>query len=227
MSGRIVHPIERKRVAAKILGLDYGLLLLLILIAGIGVTMLYSAAQSGTGQGAWDPWADRHLLRFGMCVVMDVVIAMIDLRFWMAIAYPTYGLGLALLVMVELFGKTAMGATRWLDIGPVQLQPSEIMKTALVLALARYYHMQSAEDARRIITHIPPALMIIIPAALVMHQPDLGTAMLLIMMGAVLMFLAGLDWRVVGAAIAGFVIMVPVAFFFILQGVMVAASFKF
>ncbi len=217
MSGRIVHPIERKRFAAKILGLDYGLILLLSLIAGIGVVMLYSAAQGPVEQGGWDPWADRHLARYGFALLLAVVIAVIDIRIWMALAYPIYAVAVVLLIMVELFGVTAMGAQRWLDIGPMQIQPSEIMKTSIVLVLARYYHMQSADQSRRVVSHIPAAVMIIVPVALIMHQPDLGTAMLVLLMGAAVMFLAGIDWRVVAGAIAAFVVMVPLSFFFILH----------
>ncbi|MGE3866864.1 MAG: FtsW/RodA/SpoVE family cell cycle protein, partial [Hyphomonadaceae bacterium] len=115
--------------------LHWGIITLLCALAAIGVVMHLSV----TG-GAWDGRPVSHAVRFIVVLALAMGLAFIDLRFWLAIAYPLYGLSLLLLVAVELVGATHMGATRWLDFGPVSLQPSEFMKIALVLALARYYH---------------------------------------------------------------------------------------
>jgi len=123
----------------------------------------------------------------------------VDTRFWLAIAYPLYGLSFLLLLGVELIGETRMGATRWLSLGPISLQPSELMKIALVLALARYYHQLDPRRTGTVTWIIPPFLMVAAPAALIMKQPDLGTAMLIGFAGISVMFMAGLLWRVIAA----------------------------
>jgi len=159
--------------------------------------MLYSIANS-----SWEPWADRHLTRFAVCFVLMLALALVDLRVWFQAAYPVYALGLVLLVAVDLVGHNALGATRWLKFGPVQIQPSEIMKVGMVLAMARFYHGVSAKDAKLSWKLLIPAAMIGVPALLVAKQPDLGTAMLITLTGAAVMFMAGLSWRVLAAGAA-------------------------
>jgi rod shape determining protein RodA len=158
--------------------------------------------------GAWTDMPLTHGMRFAVMMVVVIVAALLlDARFWLAISYPLYALALLLLVAVELFGATRMGATRWLDLGPLSLQPSELMKVGILLALARYYHQLDARRTGTVIWVIPPFLMILAPVALVMHQPDLGTAMLILMAGVIIMFLGGLLWRVIalgiGTAVGG------------------------
>lgn len=128
------QPVPRG-LRAKLFELNWAFVLLVVLTGSIGILMLYSVAG-----GSWDPWAVRHAVRFGAGLAVMLVVAMVPPRLWMSLAYPAYLGALFLLVMVELFGATAMGAQRWIDIGPIRMQPSEIMKIALVLALARYYH---------------------------------------------------------------------------------------
>jgi rod shape determining protein RodA len=124
-------------------------------------------------------------------------------------AYPIYFVALFLLVCVELFGYTAMGATRWLDIGVTRIQPSEIMKIGVVLALARWYHGASAQEARLSWKLLWPMAIIGAPFLLVAHQPDLGSAMLIGLTGAAIMFMAGLSWRIIGAAAIAAMVLVP------------------
>ncbi len=135
---------------------------------------------------------------------MIVAALLLDTRFWLAVAYPLYAGAILLLVAVELVGETRMGATRWLSLGPVSLQPSELMKIGIVLALARYYHQLDPRRSGTVLWVIPPFVMIALPVALVMRQPDLGTALLLLFAGIVIMFLGGLLWRIiaVGALVA-------------------------
>src|SRR5665647_947387 len=170
----LTRPGERERVSIKLLEIDWRLGILLCLIAGVGALMLYSIAGS-----AWEPWADRHLIRFGICFIIMLVLALVDLRVWFLSAYPVYVLGFLLLIAVELVGHNALGATRWLKLGPLQIQPSEIMKIGVVLALARFYHGVSAKDARLSWKLLIPAALIGAPVLLVAHQPDLGTAVLI------------------------------------------------
>lgn len=208
----LTRPGQRERLPVKLAEIDWRLVGLLCLVTGAGAMMLYSV-----GGGAWEPWAANHLIRVGVCLVMMLVLALVDLRVWFAAAYPVYLLGLVLLVAVELFGYTAMGATRWLDLGFIRLQPSEIMKVGIVLALARWYHGTSAQDARLSWKLLIPLVMIGAPVLLVAHQPDLGTAMLIALTGAAIMFMAGLSWKLILAAGAAVAAAVPPFVMFVLH----------
>lgn len=168
---------------------------LLILLALVGVAMHYSVSS-----GAFTEMPVTHGVRFVVLLALMIVAAMfLSPRFWLAIAYPLYAGALLLLVAVELVGETRMGATRWLDLGPLSLQPSELMKIAIVLALARYYHQLDARKTGTVLWVVPPFLMIAAPVALVMHQPDLGTALMILFAGVSIMFLGGLLWRIIAA----------------------------
>lgn len=175
--------------------LNWGIITILCALAFIGVLMHFSVSS-----GAWTDMPLSHGLRFGVMMVgVIVAAAILDTRFWLAIAYPLYAGALLLLVAVELFGATRMGAQRWLDIGPLSLQPSELMKIGIVLALARYYHQLDARRTGTVLWVIPPFLMIAAPVALVMHQPDLGTSLMILFAGVCVMFLGGLLWRIIAA----------------------------
>ncbi|HYD72312.1 MAG TPA: rod shape-determining protein RodA [Candidatus Binatia bacterium] len=175
--------------------LNWPIITVLCALAFIGVLMHFSVSS-----GAWTDMPLTHGIRFAVLLTVVIFAAMfLDSRFWLAIAYPLYAGALLLLVAVELFGETRMGATRWLDLGPVSLQPSEIMKIGIVLALARYYQDLDPRHSGTVLWIIPPFLMIVAPVALIMHQPDLGTAMLILMAGVVIMFLGGLLWRIIAA----------------------------
>jgi len=175
--------------------LNWGIITILIALAFIGVLMHFSVSS-----GAWTDMPLTHGIRFVAMMSVVIVAAMfLDARFWLAIAYPLYGAALLLLLGVELFGATRMGAQRWLDIGPLSLQPSELMKIGIVLALARYYHQLDARKTGTVLWVIPPFLMIVAPVALVMHQPDLGTSLMILFAGVCIMFLGGLLWRIIAA----------------------------
>ena len=171
--------------------LSWPLVVLLCILAGIGVAMLYSA-----GGGSWEPWAVRHVMRFGVALALMLAVALVDLRFWLRYAYAIYFASVALLVAVEVAGATGMGAQRWIDLGVVRLQPSELMKIALILGLARYFHGLSMEDIGRPGRLVVPLLMIFAPAFLVLRQPDLGTAAMLAVGGAAIFFVVGVRlWK--------------------------------
>ncbi len=181
----------------KLYEINWAFVLLIVLIGTIGVAMLYSVEG-----GAWDPYASRHAVRFAAGFVLMLTVALFPPRFWMGLAYPAFLGALILLVGVELFGATAMGAQRWLDIGPIRVQPSEFMKIALVLALARYYHDLPDDKVSSLGGLILPGIMIGAPMALIVMQPDLGTSLLLAATGAAMVFMAGLSWWVILAASA-------------------------
>ncbi len=181
--------------ADKLRGLQWGLVLLIAAISAIGFAMLYSAAN-----GSLQPWASRQMTRFAIAFVPMLVVAVVDVRHWFRSAYWIYVAALLLVIAVDVRGFVGMGAQRWIDLGVIQLQPSEIMTIGLVLALARYFHSLPSENVIRIPYLIPPVLLIIIPVVLVLKQPDLGTALLLLVSGAALCFLGGVRLRLFAAA---------------------------
>jgi rod shape determining protein RodA len=175
----------------KVWSINWGLVLLVSLLACVGFGTLYSAAN-----GNWDPWASKQIARYGVALAVMLAVAVVDLKFWYRAAYWIYGIAFVLLIAVEVRGFIGMGAQRWIDLGVIQLQPSEIMKVAAVLALARYFHNVSIDDIGRPMLLIVPALLVLVPAALVMKQPDLGTALMLVLGGGVMFFLAGVRlWK--------------------------------
>ena len=200
----LTRPGERDRLIVKFSEIDWLFVLVLCLIAGAGALMLFSIAGS-----SWTPWAAAHAVRFGICLVLMIALAMVDLRVWFALAYPIYGIGLLLLVAVEAVGDVRLGAQRWLSIGSFSFQPSEVMKLGIVLALARLYHGISAEQARLSWWLLIPAAVIGAPVLLVAHQPDLGTAMLVALTGVTMVVLAGLSWRIIAAGVIGVLAIVP------------------
>ena len=194
----------------KIWHIHWIFVLLLSATASIGFAMLYSAAE-----GNFDPWASRQMVRFAAGLALMVAVAVIDIRLWLRYAYAFYFLVLALLTAVELGGSAGMGAQRWIDLGVVTIQPSEVMKLALVLALARYFHATRIEDVNRMLYMIPPLALVVAPAALVLRQPDLGTALMLMMVGGAMFFLAGIRlWKFVAVGVAG-IASVPVIWQFL------------
>jgi rod shape determining protein RodA len=194
----------------KLWSVHWFFVLLIGATASIGFAMLYSAAG-----GHLDPWASRQMVRFGIGVVMLIVVAITDIRAWMRYAYVLYMLSLALLATVEFFGVVGMGAQRWIDFGFINLQPSELMKIALVLALARYFHGLSVDDIGRPLYLIPPLFLVALPTALVLRQPDLGTALMLVMVGGVVFFAAGVRvWKFVAVVVVGLAAM-PIAWQFL------------
>jgi rod shape determining protein RodA len=197
-------------LGVKLRHISWGLILLLSLTACFGFAMLYSAAN-----GSWDPWAARQMQRFGAGIVLMIIIALVDIRIWLRYAYALYAIGLVLLGMVEVIGAVGGGATRWIDLGLFRLQPSEIMKVALVLALARYFHGLSLEEVRRPLLILPPLVLVLMPAALMLRQPDLGTAVLVLVIGGALFLLAGVRlWMFVAAFGAG-VAVIPLGWQFL------------
>ncbi|MFD0980934.1 rod shape-determining protein RodA [Tropicimonas aquimaris] len=187
----------------KILYLNWGLILLLTAVAAVGFLMLYSVAG-----GSLQPWAEPQMKRFAVGMVAMFLIAMVPIYIWRNIAAVAYGISVLLLVAVELFGTTGMGAQRWIDIGFMRLQPSELTKITLVMFLAAYYDWLDIRKVSRIFWVILPVFIILLPTFLVLKQPDLGTAILLVAGGGIIMFAAGVHWAyfaVVGAAGVGLV----------------------
>jgi rod shape determining protein RodA len=209
----LTRPGERDRLIVKLGELDWRLTAVLCLIAGAGTLLLYSIAG-----GHWNPWAGQHVALFSVFLLLMIALAVTDLRVWFVVAYPTYVVGLLLLMAVMVVGHSALGAARWLKIGPIHLQPSEIMKIGLVLALARFYHGLSAKEAQLSWKLLIPLAMIAVPVALVLKQPDLGTGILLAATGLLIMMLAGLSLRLILAGVAAAALATPAFFYLVLKG---------
>ncbi|HVT53760.1 MAG TPA: rod shape-determining protein RodA [Dongiaceae bacterium] len=173
----------------KVAHISWPVVFLIGCVASIGFAMLYSAAH-----GSADPWMDRQAARFAVGLAMMFAVAMVDLKTLMRIAYPVYFVAILLLVWVDFAGSVGMGAQRWIDLGVVQLQPSEIMKVSIVLTLARYFHGLSYEDVGRPLSLIVPTVLVLVPAGLVLKQPDLGTAGMLLMVAGAIYVVVGVRW---------------------------------
>ena len=165
---------KKLTMRAKVKALPILLITFIVLIAGVGDIALYSAAG-----GDFFRWADKQLLRFAFLFIGMLVIAFLHLKYWYYLAYPLWALGMILLLIVEIMGHVGMGAQRWINLGFMNLQPSEVMKIAVIMALARYYHDIGGDRARQYRTLIWPAMLMGAPIALVMVQPDLGTALMI------------------------------------------------
>src|SRR5262249_12653557 len=153
-----------RTLADKFLRLNWGVITLLCMIAVIGVAMHFSDSS-----GQWTDMPLTHGVRFSVIMLIVIVAARLaEWRLWIAVAYPRSLASLILLVLVDVKGATHMGATRWLELGPLSLQPSELMKIGIVLALARYYHQLDPRRTGTLLWSIPPLLMIGAPVALVM-----------------------------------------------------------
>ncbi|WP_299686076.1 rod shape-determining protein RodA [uncultured Tateyamaria sp.] len=181
----------------KILYLNWPLALLLSAVAGVGFLMLYSVAG-----GSMTPWAEPQMKRFAMGFVLMILVAVVPIWFWRNLAGVAYGASILLLVGVEFFGSVGMGAQRWIDLGFMRLQPSELTKVTLVMFLAAYYDWLPQHKKSRPQWVLLPVLLILLPTFLVLRQPDLGTSILLMAAGGGLMFLAGVHWAYFAAVIA-------------------------
>jgi rod shape determining protein RodA len=208
LSPLLEHP--KPSFAEKIAGLRWDLVLLVATIAGIGVAALYSAAD-----GSMEPWAVKQMSRFAMALVAMIAAALLGVRSWFRIAYWTYGAAFLLVLAVDLRGFVGMGAQRWIDLGIVQLQPSQLMSIALLLALARYFHGRDSENISKPRYLFLPVLMIVLPTALILKEPDLGTAMVLLITGLTMMFAAGVRLLVFGAGIVSLGMSLPLAWRFL------------
>jgi rod shape determining protein RodA len=199
--------VERRELTflERIRSVTWGLVALTLLAAGFGIVVLYSAAD-----GNMQPWAATQMVRLAVALVLMIGAALLGIRLWFRAAYWAYAIVLALVIAVDLRGFIGMGARRWIDLGALQLQPSQLMNVALVLALSRYFHTLSDEEIVRIRFLVAPALMVLVPTALVLKEPDLGTAVMLVMTGTVLFFIAGVRLRIFAVMAAGLTAVVPI-----------------
>ncbi len=215
--------IRKDSLLYKLTQLHWFLLLTIIALAMFGTLVLFSAGSSAhdlaTGLLHIDAsYAIAHATRFLLMLGVAIVVALLPLRLWAAVAYPAYIAGVAMLVMVDFGGVVVNGAERWLQVLPgFRLQPSEFMKLAVPLALARYYHQSFSAGRNSLWIHMVAFLMVAVPVALVLRQPDLGTALMILGTGCAVIFFAGISLRVVGGILLLIALMVPVVYFFALH----------
>jgi rod shape determining protein RodA len=176
-------------LGAKVWQVNWLYVLLLCALAGVGYAALYSAAG-----GSPEPYATRHVLRFVAGLVLMIAIALVDIRFIAKLAWPSYVVGLVLLLLVMRYGHMGKGAQRWIELGGLQLQPSELMKIALVLALASWFHRASWERIGNPLFLVPPIVAVLVPVLLIVKEPNLGTAVITAALGGAMFFAAGVRW---------------------------------
>ncbi|WP_423603189.1 rod shape-determining protein RodA [Sphingomonas sp. MS122] len=198
-------------VPAPLAQLPWLVILLVCAIGGFGVLVLFSAA------GGDPKWAMPQGIRFAGFLVMALAISYVPMRHWSSLAFPLYGVFLVMLIGVELLGAVAGGSQRWLDLGFIRIQPSEMMKVAIVLACAKFYEMLPASEIRKFGAIWPAAVMIGLPAALVMLQPDLGTALMITAGGLTVMFLAGVPLRLFIGGTLALAVSVPIIVNYVLH----------
>lgn len=194
-------------ILEKLWLIPWSFVLLLCAIAAVGYVALYSA-----GGGSPEPYASKHALRFAFGLVMMLSIAMIDIRVIAKLAWLGYAGGVALLVLVALHGQVGKGAQRWIEIGPIQLQPSELMKIMLVLGLAAWFHRASWEKVGNPLFLIPPVIAALVPVGMILKQPNLGTGMITLMVGGAVFWAAGVRWWKFAAILAAAGVAAPIAY---------------
>ena len=192
---------------SKIWHLNWALIVLLATVSGVGFLMLYSVAG-----GSFSPWAEPQIKRFLMGFTLMLIVAMVPIWFWRNVAGVAYGVSIMLLLYVEFFGAVGMGAQRWINLGFMRLQPSELMKIALVMLLAAYYDWLPMPRTSKPLWVAIPVFIILLPTMLVLRQPDLGTSLLLISGGGLIMFMAGVHWAYFAAVIASGVGLIAAVF---------------
>ena len=193
----------------KLYHLNWLLPTLVGMIGLVGVLMIYASTN-----GDWNAGAKQHLFRLIFGFGLMIAIAVTDIRIWFGLAYPAYIGALALLIGVEFMGVSVNGSQRWLDLGVTRIQPSEIMKLAVVMALARFYHDLPDWRVSKPGGIIGALIIIALPVSLVMRQPDLGTSVLIILPGLILIFLSGVRWRIITSAVMAAAIALPLFFRF-------------
>jgi len=182
----------------KLYKLNFIFLFIVFVLSVVGFFALYSASK-----GSFDPWAKKQIIRFSISFIILIFISLIDIKLIYKYAYYIFALSLLLLISVEISGTIGFGAKRWINIFGISLQPSEIIKVSIIIALSRYYNDLKFENIGKIIFLIFPLLLIFIPFTFVLFQPDLGTSIMILFLGLTIMFIAGVKlWKFIFGLIA-------------------------
>ena len=211
MNTSLISDSANPSLAQKLSNFSWPLLALVAILSGIGVLALYSVAG-----GAMEPWALTQIYRLIAGFALMFVVALIPLRFWYSCVVPIFLFAMVLLALSLIYGVSVKGAQRWLEFGPLRIQPSEMVKLALVMALAAYYQNLDNKNISRLLYVMMPALIVAVPSLLVAMQPDLGTAILIVTGGSILMFLSGIHLAYFGALLV--ILVMSLALIFISRG---------
>ena len=184
---------------SKVLYINWVLVILLTAVACVGFLQLYSVAG-----GRFDRWAEPQMQRYALALGVMFFVGFVPLWFWRSMAGLGYAASVILLLGVEFFGSVGMGAQRWLELGPIRIQPSEMTKITVIMAMAAYYDWLDPRRVSHPFWVLVAVVMIAAPAFLVLKQPDLGTALLILGGGGMVMFFAGVSlWYFGGVMAAG------------------------
>lgn len=197
---------------SRVAAVPWVLVLCVFALAVVGFAALYSAAG-----GNLEPWAFKQMVRFLPGFVGLIIIALVDIKWVYRLAYPFWFLCVVLLVYVDIAGVTGMGAQRWISLGVMNLQPSDVSKVAVVLAIARYYHGMEMAQVKRLRTLIGPMFITLVPVVLVVMQPDLGTALMIVLIGVAMVFLAGAPWWLFAGGGLGVAAAIPTIYHYALH----------
>lgn len=197
-------------VTNRIKNLDYFLITLIVSLVLIGIFLLFSAAQ-----GSWEPWAAKQLFTCLLFIPLMIILSLMDIKFFYDSAYILYFIGIILLVVAEVIGHKAMGAQRWIRIGFINFQPSELMKIFVILSLARYFHRLQIRDIGNPLNLFIPAIIMFLPVVLVLKQPNLGTATIITLISASMFFCAGIRWWKILTVFIITIVSLPLAWNFI------------
>lgn len=201
---------DEMSLLGKVRQIAWSLVFFLFIYATIGFLSLYSAAG-----GHIDPWAAPQMSRFVLAVGLLVIIAVIDIKWIFRIAYPFHILVIILLLLVDIFGHIGMGAQRWLDLGIIKIQPSELAKISTILCLARFYHGKEVYEVKQLKNLVMPVLIILLPVGLVVAQPDLGTGLSIVFGGVAMLFVGGVSIWLFAAGIGTAIAAIPIAWQFL------------
>jgi rod shape determining protein RodA len=191
LGGTLRRPFHDRSfgLGRKLLAINWLFVLCVCLLAGVGYAALYSAAG-----GAPQPYANGQIYRFSGALVMMFVIAMVDIRAIAKMSWVAYAFGILLLLMVMKFGHVGLGAKRWMNVGGMEVQPSELMKLFLAMAMASYFQRASYERVGNLLFLLPAVLAILLPVGLILKEPNLGTAVITGLIGCTVMLGAGVRW---------------------------------
>ena len=177
---------------------SWGLFIPMCMVLTISIVVLYSA-----GGGNWKPFALSQLMKIILGFIVFFVAAFTNIKTWVKSAYSIYAIALVMIVLVTFVGHTGMGAQRWLNLGFIHIQPSELIKIALVLALARYFAWFNSVELSQFRNYVAPMMMLLVPFGLIVAQPDLGTALSLGMITVGIFYIVGANkkWFIIAAII--------------------------
>ncbi len=174
----------------KLKSIDWILIFCILLIGFISFFSMYS-----TDGGEIKFHTKNHILRFGIFFSMMFVIGFINIKFWHSVSYLFYLIVLVLLIAASFYGITASGSQRWINLYFINLQPSELMKVAIIAFFAKYYHRMQITHVNKIVNILIPFVILVIPIFLVISQPDLGTSILIALSGIMVLWLAGINLK--------------------------------